>query len=153
MAFRPRHWPRAEASSAGGVAKLAHQPGRQPLHSLLSQMDAVAANLHTVHSPAEGAVGAQFAVEVKHAGAGMRGDDYAQQPIPPGHPDWIVLRIQAAVRLLTASVIRLGGHDDARASRTQQGNRPAEQGGQVKVVARVAEMLPSALVIVVHRLP
>src|SRR5215467_5547337 len=44
------------ASSAGGLAELAHQPGRQPPHSLRCQVDAVAAHLHAVDGPGEGAV-------------------------------------------------------------------------------------------------
>src|SRR5258707_6719857 len=139
--------------SARGLVKLARQPGRQPLHPLRGQVDAVAAYLHAVHGPGEGAVGAELAAEVQHPGTGMRCDDRAHQPVPVGHPDWIVLRIEAAVRLLTSPVVRLGGHDNARAGRTQQGNRSAEQSGQVTVVGRVAEMLPPALVVVVHRLP
>src|SRR5260370_25517501 len=108
---------------ARGWERSAGKPGRQPLHPLRGQVDAVAAYLHAVHIPGEGAVGAELAVEVQHPGAGMRGDDRAHQPVPVGHPDWIVLRIEAAVRLLTASVVRLGGPDHARAGRTPQRNR------------------------------
>ncbi len=54
--------------------------------------------------------------------------------------------------LLTVPVVRLGGHDDARAGRAQQGNRSTEQGGQVTVVGRVADVLPPALVVAARRL-
>src|SRR5258708_10478865 len=112
--------------SARGLVKLARQPGRQPLHPLRGQVDAVAAYLHAVHIPREGAVGAELAVEVQHPGAGMRGDDRAHQPVPVGHPDWIVLRIEAAVRLLTASAVRLGALDGARGRQQPALNRATE---------------------------